>query len=60
MLKIALATDDLVNISAHRGRAQRYLIYTIVVMGYSFQNPACEQLDQTDFQELIFGPLEHD
>jgi hypothetical protein len=29
MIKIAFATDDVVNISAHLGRAQKYLIYTI-------------------------------
>jgi predicted Fe-Mo cluster-binding NifX family protein len=29
MIKIAFATDDLVKISAHLGRAQKYLIYTI-------------------------------
>jgi predicted Fe-Mo cluster-binding NifX family protein len=29
MIKIAFATDDLINISAHLGRAQKYLIYTI-------------------------------
>jgi predicted Fe-Mo cluster-binding NifX family protein len=29
MIKIAFATDDLEKISAHLGRAQKYLIYTI-------------------------------
>jgi predicted Fe-Mo cluster-binding NifX family protein len=29
MIKIAFATDDLVNISAHLGRAQKNLIYSI-------------------------------
>lgn len=29
MIKIAFATDDLVNISAHLGRAKKFLVYTI-------------------------------
>lgn len=29
MIKIAFATDDLVTISAHLGRAQKFLVYTI-------------------------------
>jgi predicted Fe-Mo cluster-binding NifX family protein len=29
MTKIAFATDDLINISTHLGRAKKYLIYTI-------------------------------
>jgi len=29
MIKIAFATDDLMHISAHLGRAQKYLVYTI-------------------------------
>ncbi len=29
MIKIAFATDDLINISAHLGRAKKFLVYTI-------------------------------